>query len=103
MCIELNICIVVVYLKEDFGFYYWYKVDEVYLVGEGKKLIDVYLDIEGIIDIVKRNKVDVIYLGYGFLFENIYFVRWCEEEGIVFIGLKFEYFDMFGDKVKVCE
>lgn len=71
VCIELNIWIVVIYFKEDVGFYYCYKVDEVYLVGVEKKLIDVYLDIEGIIDIVKFYDVDVIYFGYGFLLENI--------------------------------
>ena len=30
-----------------------YKADEAYLVGEGKKPIDAYLDIEGIIEIAK--------------------------------------------------
>lgn len=68
-----------------------------------EKPIDAYLDIEGIIDIAKRNKVDAIHPGYGFLSENIHFAKRCEEEGIVFIGPKSEHLDMFGDKVKARE
>ncbi|ASB65200.1 Pyruvate carboxylase [Bacillus velezensis] len=40
--------------KEDSGSYHRYKADEAYLVGEGKKPIDAYLDIEGIIEIAKE-------------------------------------------------
>ena len=80
-----------------------YKADEAYLVGEGKKPIDAYLDIEGIIEIAKESDVDAIHPGYGFLSENIEFARRCEEEGIIFIGPKSGHLDMFGDKVKARE
>ena len=53
-CTELNIRTVAIYSKEDSGSYHRYKADEAYLVGEGKKPIDAYLDIEGIIEIAKR-------------------------------------------------
>ncbi len=99
-CTELNIRTVAVYSKEDSGSYHRYKADEAYLVGEGKKPIDAYLDIEGIIEIAKRNGVDAIHPGYGFLSENIQFARRCEEEDIVFIGPTSAHLDMFGDKVK---
>lgn len=89
--------------KEDSGSYHRYKADEAYLVGEGKKPIDAYLDIEGIIEIAKRNDVDAIHPGYGFLSENIHFARRCEEEGIQFIGPTSQHLDMFGDKVKARE
>ncbi|WP_368237071.1 pyruvate carboxylase [Bacillus velezensis] len=102
-CTELNIRTVAVYSKEDSGSYHRYKADEAYLVGEGKKPIDAYLDIEGIIEIAKRNGVDAIHPGYGFLSENIQFARRCEEEGIVFIGPTSAHLDMFGDKVKARE
>ena len=55
--------------------YHRYKADEAYLVGEGKKPIDAYLDIEGIIEIAKNSDVDAIHPGYGFLSENIHFAR----------------------------
>ncbi|MFX3624326.1 MAG: pyruvate carboxylase [Ectobacillus sp.] len=99
-CTELGLRTVAIYSKEDMGSYHRYKADEAYLVGEGKKPIDAYLDIEGIIDIAKSNGVDAIHPGYGFLSENIDFARRCEEEGIIFIGPKSEHLDMFGDKVK---
>jgi pyruvate carboxylase len=99
-CTELNIRTVAIYSKEDSGAYHRYKADEAYLVGEGKKPIDAYLDIEGIISIAKHSDVDAIHPGYGFLSENIHFARRCEEEGIIFIGPKSRHLDMFGDKVK---
>src|SRR5690606_8522737 len=99
-CTELNIRTVAIYSKEDSGSYHRYKADEAYLVGEGKKPIDAYLDIEGIIEIAKDNDVDAIHPGYGFLSENIDFARRCEEENIIFIGPKSSHLDMFGDKVK---
>ena len=102
-CTELNIRTVAIYSKEDSGSLHRNKADEAYLVGEGKKPIDAYLDIEGIIEVAKKSDVDAIHPGYGFLSENINFARRCEEEGIIFIGPKTEHLDMFGDKVKARE
>ncbi|MEK5102268.1 pyruvate carboxylase [Cytobacillus sp. FSL M8-0252] len=99
-CTELNIRTVAIYSKEDSGSYHRYKADEAYLVGEGKKPIDAYLDIEGILKIAKDSGVDAIHPGYGFLSENIQFARRCEEEGIKFIGPESKHLNMFGDKVK---
>ncbi|MGY0692259.1 pyruvate carboxylase [Virgibacillus sp. FSP13] len=99
-CTELNIRTVAIYSQEDTGSYHRYKADEAYLVGEGKKPIDAYLDIEGIIKIAKDVGVEAIHPGYGFLSENIQFAKRCEEEGIIFIGPTSEHLSMFGDKVK---
>ncbi|MFC4556981.1 pyruvate carboxylase [Virgibacillus kekensis] len=99
-CTELNIRTVAVYSKEDTGSYHRYKADEAYLIGEGKKPIDAYLDIESLIELAKNVGVDAIHPGYGFLSENIHFARRCEEEGIIFIGPTSEHLNMFGDKVK---
>ncbi len=99
-CTELNIQTVAVYSREDSGAFHRFKADEAYLVGAGKKPIDAYLDIEGIIAIAKDADVDAIHPGYGFLSENVEFARRCEEEGIVFIGPTSQHLDMFGDKVK---
>ncbi|WP_042375557.1 pyruvate carboxylase, partial [Neobacillus jeddahensis] len=99
-CTELNIRTVAIYSKEDSGAYHRYKADEAYLVGEGKKPIDAYLDIDGIIDIAKKSGVNAIHPGYGFMSENIHFAKRCEAEGIIFIGPSSAHLDMFGDKVK---
>lgn len=99
-CTELNIRTVAIYSKEDSGSYHRYKADEAYIVGEGKKPIDAYLDIDGIIAIAKKCGADAIHPGYGFLSENIHFAKRCVEEGIIFIGPETKHLDMFGDKVK---
>ncbi|TMW73083.1 pyruvate carboxylase [Alteribacter natronophilus] len=99
-CTELDIRTVAIYSKEDTGAFHRYKADEAYLVGRGKKPIDAYLDIEDIIRTAKKNDVDAIHPGYGFLSENIQFARRCEEEGIIFIGPETEHLRMFGDKVQ---
>lgn len=102
-CNELKLKTVAIYSREDSGAFHRYKADEAYLVGEGKKPIDAYLDIEGILAIAKDAGVDAIHPGYGFLSENVEFARRCEEEGITFIGPNSEHLDMFGDKVKARE
>lgn len=102
-CNELHIKTVAIYSREDSGSYHRYKADEAYIVGVGKKPIDAYLDIEGIIKIAKEANVDAIHPGYGFLSENVDFARRCEEEGIQFIGPTSKHLDMFGDKVKARE
>ena len=102
-CTELKIETVAIYSHEDNGAFHRFKADEAYLVGEGKKPIDAYLDIESILAIAKDADVDAIHPGYGFLSENVAFARRCEEEGIIFIGPKSAHLDMFGDKVKARE
>jgi len=99
-CTELNIKTVAIYSKEDSSALHRYKADESYLVGEDKKPIDAYLDIEDIIDLAKQVGVDAIHPGYGFLSENIDFAKRCEEEGIIFIGPTSKHLEMFGDKVR---
>lgn len=102
-CTELKLKTVAIYSHEDSGAIHRFKADESYLVGKGKKPIDAYLDIEGILEIAKDANVDAIHPGYGFLSENVEFARRCEEEGIIFIGPKSKHLSMFGDKVKARE
>ncbi|MCZ0717230.1 pyruvate carboxylase [Aerococcus kribbianus] len=99
-CFELGIETVAIYAKEDEASVHRFKADESYLVGAGKKPVEAYLDIEGIIAIAKDTGADAIHPGYGFLSENVHFARRCEEEGIIFIGPSSTTLDMFGDKVK---
>src|SRR5699024_11776318 len=68
-CTELDIRTVAIYSQEDASALHRYKADESYLVGEGMKPIDAYLDIEGIIKLAKEVGVDAIHPGYGFLSE----------------------------------
>ena len=102
-CTELEISTVGIYSTEDSGSFHRYKADESYLIGEGKKPIDAYLDIEGIIALAKDSGANAVHPGYGFLAENADFARRLEEEGIIFIGPTSTHLDMFGDKVKARE
>ena len=61
-------------------------------------LSESYLDIEKIISIAKEYGVDAIHPGYGFLSENVNFVKQCELNGIVFIGPDSTHIEDFGLK-----
>lgn len=102
-CTELEIQTVGIYAAEDEYSVHRFKADEAYLVGEGKKPVDAYLDIEDIIRIAKMSGADAIHPGYGLLSENIDFARRCQEEGITFIGPNLHHLDIFGDKIKAKE
>ncbi|MGD8189739.1 pyruvate carboxylase [Brevibacillus ginsengisoli] len=97
---ELGIRTVAIYSEQDNVSIHRFKADESYLVGAGKGPIEAYLDIESIIEIAKRNDIDAIHPGYGFLSENGEFARRCQEEGIKFIGPSPELIEKFGDKVE---
>ncbi len=96
---ELGIRTVGIYAKEDRLGLHRFKADESYLVGEGKKPIQAYLDIDDIIRIAKEAHVDAIHPGYGFLSENPDFAEACERAGIVFIGPRPEVMRTLGNKV----
>lgn len=97
---ELGIRTVAIYSEQDNVSIHRFKADESYLVGAGKGPIEAYLDIESIIEIAKRNDIDAIHPGYGFLAENAEFAQRCLEEGIIFIGPSSTLIDKFGDKVE---
>ncbi len=97
---ELGIRTVAVFTYEDRYSLHRFKADEAYQIGEDNDPLKPYLDIEEIIRIAKKNKISAIHPGYGFLSENVQFVRRCKEEGIIFIGPSAEAMDALGDKVR---
>ena len=96
---ELKIRTLAMYTHEDRFSFHRYKADEAYEIGAETDPLKPYLDIEEIIKLAKQHKVDAIHPGYGFLSENVNFVRRCKEEGIVFIGPEPEIMEHLGDKV----
>lgn len=58
-----------------------------------------FLDIENLVLLAKRNKIDAIHPGYGYLSENSHFATRCTEEGIIFIGPSPRVIQNMGDKV----
>jgi pyruvate carboxylase len=96
---ELGIRTVAIYAAEDRFALHRFKADESYLVGEGKKPIAAYLDIDGIIRIALDAGVDAIHPGYGFLSENPEFAEACANNGIAFIGPSPAVMRTLGNKV----
>lgn len=96
---ELGIRTVAIYTYEDRYSLHRFKADEAYQVGSDEDPLKPYLDIEAIVHIAKRNQVDAIHPGYGFLSENVKLPIRCREEGILFVGPAPEVMDQLGDKV----
>ena len=96
---EMGIRTVGIYSNEDRFALHRFKADESYLVGNGKKPLQAYLDIDDIIRIAKQAKVDAIHPGYGFLSENPDFAAACAQNGILFVGPTPEVMRTLGNKV----
>ncbi|MEM6344506.1 MAG: pyruvate carboxylase [Bacteroidota bacterium] len=96
---ELNISTVAIYSFEDRYSLHRYKADEAYQIGDKQEPLKPYLDIDAIIALAKAKQVDAIHPGYGFLSENVEFVRKCEENGIIFVGPRSDVMLKLGDKV----
>jgi len=71
--------------------------DEAILLGDGPRCD--YLNIEKIIRAAKKSGACAIHPGYGFLAENPFFAKACENEGIIFIGPDSEIISNLGNKV----
>jgi pyruvate carboxylase subunit A len=71
--------------------------DEAYLLGDGPRAD--YLNIEKIIRAAKRSGACAIHPGYGFLAENPFFAKACENNDIIFIGPTAEIINNLGNKV----
>ena len=100
---EMGIRTVGIYANEDRFALHRFKADESYLVGEGKKPIAAYLDIDDILRVAKQANVDAIHPGYGFLSENPEFAEACAREGIIFVGPRPDVMRTLGNKVAARE
>src|ERR1043166_8579923 len=74
---ELGIRTVAIFTYEDRYSLHRFKADEAYQVGADTDPLKPYLDIEEILRVAKRNKIQAIHPGYGFLSENVKFARRC--------------------------
>lgn len=96
---ELDIRTVAVYSKEDRLALHRFKADESYLIGEGKKPLAAYLDIDDILRVARQAKVDAIHPGYGFLSENPDFAQAVIDAGMRWIGPAPDVMRTLGNKV----
>ena len=97
---ESGISTAAIYSKEDRFALHRFKTNESYLVGENKGPIQAYLDIDSIIEIAKKARVDAIHPGYGFLSESPELSIACEKNNIIFIGPTTEILNKLGNKTE---
>ena len=96
-CKEMGIHTVAVYSEADRDSLPVALADERICIG-GNAAADSYLNQKNIISAALAAGAEAINAGYGFLSENAYFAKSCEENGIVFIGPKSEVISAMGDK-----
>lgn len=63
--------------------------------------ISSYMSAEEIVSVAKKNSIDAIHPGYGFISEQPKFPRLTEEEGIEFVGPSSQTMKKLGDKQKM--
>lgn len=97
-CRELGIISVAVYSEVDRTSMHVRYADQAYCIGEAPSK-ESYLNIENIIQVALKAKVDAIHPGYGFLSENARFSQRCQDEGIIFIGPSPHVIATMGDKI----
>jgi acetyl-CoA carboxylase biotin carboxylase subunit len=83
---------------EEINFLETGMADEYYFLKEDG--IKGYLNMNKIVEIAKRAKVDAIHPGYGFLAENWKFAQLCERNNIKFIGPHYSLLKKFEDKIE---
>ena len=95
---RMGIATVAVYSDADKNARHVALADEAVRIGPAASR-DSYLLGEVIISAAKQMGAQAIHPGYGFLSENEDFAKVCEENGIVFIGPKYEAIASMGDKI----
>ena len=95
---KMGIKTVAVYSEADQEARHVQLADESVCIGPAPSR-ESYLVIDRIIQACKDTGAQAVHPGYGFLSENEQFAKRCEEEGIVFIGPKYQSIAAMGDKI----
>ena len=98
-CREMNIETVAIYSTADKDSLHVKYADEAFLVGEAPPSRS-YLNMDRIIDIASKSGSEAVHPGYGFLAENHRFAKYCQDEGITFIGPSWKTIRAMGSKIE---
>jgi pyruvate carboxylase len=96
---ELGQRTVAVFSPEDRSARHRFVADESYLIGAERTPINAYLDVDAIVRVARRARVDAIHPGYGFLAESPDFAVACARAGLVFVGPPPEAMRTLGNKI----
>jgi 3-methylcrotonyl-CoA carboxylase alpha subunit len=98
-CRRLGIATVAVYSEADCDAPHVADADEAVLVGPPPAK-DSYLNVDAVLEAVRRTGAGAVHPGYGFLSERSAFARAVADAGAVFVGPPPAVLDAFGDKMK---
>ncbi len=97
-CSELGIKTVAIYSEADRNSLHVMLASEAYYIGPAESALS-YLNIEKIIEVALKAKVEAVHPGYGFLSESPEFAESCEKAGLRFIGPSAKIISSMGDKI----
>ena len=95
---KMGIATVAVYSEADKEARHVSLADEAVCIGPAPSR-ESYLLADKIIEVCQQTGAQAVHPGYGFLSENEAFAKKVEEQGITFIGPKFEAIAAMGDKI----
>lgn len=90
---------VAIYSKADTNSLYVQMADEAFYIGPSPS-DESYINIEKVIDAVKKSGASYVHPGYGFLSENARFAHELEKLGIKFVGPSRRSIRIMGDKIQ---
>src|SRR5687767_5796967 len=98
-CQRLGLRTVAIYSDADAGAPHVRMADESFRVGP-PPVRESYLNVDAIVDAIKRSGADAVHPGYGLLSERRSFAEAVAAAGARFIGPPPEALEAFGDKLK---
>ena len=99
---EMGIKSAAVYSEADYGAPYLEMASETYAIGAAPAR-ESYLNMDVLLDVVKRAAADGVHPGYGFLSENATFAQRIEDAGARFIGPSPKWIEAMGHKTRARE
>jgi pyruvate carboxylase len=96
---DLQMRTIAIFSEEDRAARHRFAADESYLVGAGRPPVDAYLDVDDVVRVARRVRVDAIHPGYGFLAEKPEMAAACARAGITFVGPREDVLRALGDKI----
>lgn len=98
-CRKLGVKTVAVYSDADTNSLFVQMADEAVNIGHAPSSQS-YLNVEKILDAVKKTGATMVHPGYGFLSENRNFANALEKEGVIFVGPSVHSIEAMGDKIE---